>query len=187
MVQIFLKDLLSSKGIIHHTSCVYTPQQKGRVERKHQHILNVAHALMFQSQLPKQYWSYVAKHFVSLINLLPSTVLKNQTPYELLHKNKPDFSMLNVFGSLCYASTNAPRQEFDPRSTKGVFLGYQTGTKGYVILDFRTKNIFISRNVIFYESLFPFIPNDMFLDKDPQELLPMITNNPLLGADSPTQ
>jgi len=151
----FLKDFFASKGIIHHTNCVYTPQQNGRVERKHQHNLNVARALMFQSQYPKHFWSYAIKHAIYLINSIPSLVTKKQTLYELLHNQKPDVSMLKVFGSLCYASTTGPKQKFDSRSRKGFFLGYQFGIKGYIILDLQNKDIFVSRDVIFYESHFP--------------------------------
>ena len=45
-------DYFDTHGIIFQTSCVGTPQQNGRVERKHQHILNVGCALMFQGNLP---------------------------------------------------------------------------------------------------------------------------------------
>jgi len=150
---------------------VETPQQNVAVERKHQHILNVAPGLMFQSNLPKAYWTYVIAHVVHLINRLPTPVLKNKCPYEIIHDDPPTLLDLKVFGCLCFASTmENSRTKFDSRVRKGIFIGYKTGVKDYIILDIETREIFINRNVIFYENVFPYRTNEA-------KTQPVIDNN----------
>jgi len=55
------------------------------VERKHQHILNITRALICQSNLPKLFWNFVVSHVVYLLNRLPSKVLHNRSPYDILY------------------------------------------------------------------------------------------------------
>lgn len=44
----------------------------------------------------------------------------------------------------------------DPRSKKAIFIGLPSHIKGYILYDLLDKNVFISRDVVFYESQFPF-------------------------------
>lgn len=152
-----LPKFYNSKGISHQTSCVATPQQNARIERKHQHILNVAMALLFQSKLPKRFWNYAIQYAVYIINRVPSKVLNYDIPYTLLHGQAPDLTNLKTFGCLCFVSTHAaPKTKFDPRSKRCVFIGYKAGMKGYVVLDPSTLGITVSRDVQFHELVFPY-------------------------------
>jgi hypothetical protein len=121
-----LVDFFNEHDIFHQCSCVGTPQQNDIVERKHQHLLGTARALLFQSHLPKFFWNYAISHAVHIINRLPTPFLSNKSPYQVVYNSLPDISNLKIFGSLCYAATlSAHRKKLDSRSRKCLNLGFK--------------------------------------------------------------
>ena len=78
--QMIFKSYLSQHGISHHLSCPYTPQQNGVVERKHRHVVETTVTMLSQASLPSSYWSFAAQTAVSLINILPTSVLHWVSP-----------------------------------------------------------------------------------------------------------
>lgn len=144
-------------GIAHQTSCVNRPEQNGKAERKHRNILEMGRAVRFQSGLPLQYWGDCVMCAVHITNRLPSKVLADKNPYEVLHQTPPLYNHLKTFGCLVLASNpSRKRDKFSARGVPCVFLGYPQSQKGYKLLNLTNNVIFVTRDVKFYENIFPY-------------------------------
>lgn len=116
--------------------------------------------------MPLKFWSYSVLLAAFIINRLPTVVLKWRSPYEVLFNKSVDYSRLKPFGCLAYAANTCPhKSKFAERASKCVFLGYVTGQKGYQLYDIESGQIFVSRDVVFFDSIFPFLDNGVSSSK----------------------
>jgi hypothetical protein len=107
--------------------------------------------------MPLKFWDEAFSIAAFLINRLPSHVLNFSSPFEKLFSTTPDYNWLKVFGCACWSHLrpyNVKKLEFC--SKRCVFLGYSSNHKGYKCLDVATGCVYISRDVVFDENVFPF-------------------------------
>ncbi|GJU73539.1 putative RNA-directed DNA polymerase [Tanacetum coccineum] len=154
--------LFNNLGIVHQTSCAYTPQQNGIAERKHRHLLNVARSLLFQSGIPLSMWPECILTAAYLVNRLPSSVLNGKSPFELVYRVKPNLSHLRSFGCLCYSTVLNNSDKFSSRSEKCVLIGFSSTKKAYKVYGLDSKVVFYSRDLKFYETIYPYKMNKSF-------------------------
>jgi histone deacetylase 1/2 len=152
-----LNNFFSQVGNIHHVSCPHAHQQNGVIERKHRHIVEVGLSLLAHASMPLKFWDEAFMAATFLINRLPSKVIDNQTPFEHLLQQKPDYLSLRTFGCACWPNLRPyNRHKLELRSKRCAFLSYSNLHKGYKCLDIQSGRVYISRDVIFDEEVFPF-------------------------------
>jgi len=148
---------MKSHGILHQTSCAYTPQQDGVVERKNRHFVETTCTMLLHSDVPQHFWSVVLSACY-LINRMSSSVLENKISHSILFPHEPLHPLpIKVFGSTCYVNNFSPGlDKLSVRSHKCVFLGFIRSQKGYKCFPLSLNHYFISPNVTFVESSFYF-------------------------------
>jgi hypothetical protein len=88
---------------------------------------------------------------------MPTRVINMQTPLERLLHETPDCTFFKNFGCACWPNLRPySKHKLQFRSQKYVFLGYSPLHKGYKFLHIPTNRVYISRDVVFDENVFPF-------------------------------
>lgn len=154
------KDYFRESGIQFHPSAPYTPEQNGVAERLNRTLVEKARCMLSQAGLPARLWAEATNTAVYLKNRSPTKVLNGKTPHEVWSGKIQSLKHLRVFG--CKVMLHIPKQKrskWQSKAREQVFLGYCENTKTYRVCDLKTMNTENSRDVVFYENVFPGLVN----------------------------
>ncbi|CAB0000865.1 unnamed protein product, partial [Nesidiocoris tenuis] len=156
-----MQSICERSGIKHERSVAYSPSQNGFAERVGRSIMDKTRSMMNDAKLEKRFWAETASTAVYLLNRSPAKKIRGSTPEEKWTGKRVDLSHLKVFG--CPAFCHIPkekRRKLDVKSKEYMFVGYSETSKGYKLMDRKSHEIKIARDVIFDEAAC-FSPTEM--------------------------
>jgi hypothetical protein len=117
----------------------------------------MTHSLLLTFGAPYHIWVEAVLTSVYLINLLPTPILNWDTPHTRLYGSPPFYSSFHVFGCSCFPHLGSyVSDKLSSCNIECIFLGYNSQHKGYLCLDPTIGRVYISRYVIFNETIFPY-------------------------------
>lgn len=94
---------------------------------------------------------------VYIMNRLPCSLINYRTSDQVLYNETHDYNLMKVFGCLAFAyNPSPPTDKFENSGVPCIFLGYPSQQKGYRLFNMLSKSEFISRDVTFHETIFPY-------------------------------
>jgi transposase InsO family protein len=136
-----------------HTDKV-SPQQNGVAERLNRTLKELLVAMLNGARLPARFWGEGLNYLRHVIVRSPSSSIPaGTTPHEMVHKRKPDYSPLRVFGCRAWAHIHPKeRKSLQDHAKLCIFRGYPEEFKGWKLWDPSTKGgrggIIVSRKVV---------------------------------------
>ena len=110
--------------------------------------------MLESKKLDANLWAESMHAAAYIHNRVQNSSMKGKTPFEAYIRHKPDVSNLRVFGSTAWARILLDkRRDLQLQRIERLFIGYPDESKGFKLLDIRTKQIIIERSVKFDEPL----------------------------------
>jgi hypothetical protein len=123
-------------------------------------------AMLNSARLPICFWGKALYTYGRLLNMTPSSaILPNTTPYKMVHKRKPNYSTLCIFGCRTWAHICCRKQKsLEPHTKPCMFLGIPDNFKGWKLWDPSAQGsrsgVIILHNVIWNKEEFPGLSKD---------------------------
>lgn len=180
-----LNKYFTSTGIIHRIACPYTHEQNGIAERKIRHLVDTTLTLLAHANLPKRFWNFALEQSAMLINVLPSHVIHQKSPYQMLYLQHPKYSIFKPFGCAIFPLLRPyNKNKFSFRSVQCVNLGLSPNHCAFRCLDVKTNRVYLARHVKLHETIFPYADLSSLVPVSRPIQEPWIT---ITSADLPSQ
>jgi len=169
-------DFCKEKGLLHRTTCSYSPEQNGLIERTWRTISEASIAILLTANLSEPYWEEARRIAGYIRNRItgghPS--IDNISPYEKFFRTKPHIRHFKVFGVWAYPRIPVKPGDHSAKAQKGIFVGYSDTTMGGYRIYLPATNEFIHSNHVTFGTS----PNRSQRDLEPDEThLQEVINN----------
>jgi hypothetical protein len=111
--------------------------------------------MMKTAGMPVMFWGEAVMTAVYLLNQSLTSNLEGRMPYEVWHGIKPTVHHLRTFRCVVYTKvTQLHLEKFDDRGQKGIFIGYEVGSKAYRVYYLVEGHVHVSRDIAFDKNTF---------------------------------
>ena len=159
----------NANGIELQLTAPYSPSQNGVAERMNRTLVDLAQAIIVDSNLPKFLWEPAVAHTVYLQNLSYISAKPTATPYQAWTGKRPNVSHLREFGAPVWVllQGQAIQKKMLPKSQRRAYVGYDDGSKSIKYYNVATKNILLSQNFRTLTESSP--PEDIIIENPPED------------------
>ena len=115
----------------------------------------MARTMLYESQLPKYFWTEVVNIACYILNRTLIRPILRKTSYELWNDQKPNISYFHVFGCKRFIYNNGKKnlEKFDARSDEDIFFGYSISSTAYRVFNKNSLVVEESIHIVFDESI----------------------------------